>query len=232
MDDMPRNVVKMFTPEQAEATRKGREQEIAKIVHEASKNIERQMNDDEKNELIHLLSSIEQEAEAREERQKNIAKIVLEESKQLEKQMSDDEKNELIHLLNNIEQEASARKIRQEEIEKIVLEESKKLEMQMHDSDKSELIHLLNNIKERADDPIAVKRYFTLVEKFIARQKDYYNRNDIMVLFDCKQDKAHRLMKYMQQSGFAMKNGNQVVISKENLSKFIDEVYNGKDLKL
>ena len=63
-------------------------------------------------------------------------------------------------------------------------------------------------------------------------ENTYFNKNDIMRIFDCGKDKARNILKFAQQVNLATSIGNDIVISKKNMSIFIEKWYNGTKVNI
>jgi len=58
---------------------------------------------------------------------------------------------------------------------------------------------------------------------------EIYNKDDIMLMFNCENDKALRFMRLMFQMKVAIKIGKEYYVLKEDLLKFMED-YKGRKL--
>jgi hypothetical protein len=56
-------------------------------------------------------------------------------------------------------------------------------------------------------------------------------KSDIKELFKCEDDKALKILKFLNQNEFGCKMGKEYYVTKNELMKFLD-IYKGKDLKI
>jgi hypothetical protein len=70
--------------------------------------------------------------------------------------------------------------------------------------------------------------------KELYKEKDqlYYNKDDIMRMFNCKEQKARMILKYAMQLGLATQVNNSWIISYENFKIFIEEYYGGNKINI
>lgn len=69
------------------------------------------------------------------------------------------------------------------------------------------------------------------IEKCNKEIIDYYNKRDIMEIFDCESDKALKILKILFQLKEAIKIGKEYYVSKESLLNFLER-YKGKEIYL
>ena len=90
--------------------------------------------------------------------------------------------------------------------------------------------------REREEKYVLKNLVYFLLEEYTKEstkeETTYYNKKDIMRIFDCKEDKAKNILKFAQQIGLATSLGNHTVITKKNMLTFIDEWYKGQKVTI
>lgn len=64
----------------------------------------------------------------------------------------------------------------------------------------------------------------TTIKQVSSQSKEVYNKQDIIELFNCANDKALRMLKLMFQMGYGNKIGKEYYVSKQQQQKFLTDM--------